>query len=162
MSGRKSVYDDGTSGRLFPLGGEDGSRAHVWAWERKPNDRDAEVWARIESGRGLDVGFFGSAEGMRRLGEHLIAAAHAVEKSGLPEAWAGPSGDETRVEPPEALALDLERIAADIVATAERRRAEWARAHVGGHPIQRALDLADQARALAHELAPDLVARSGS
>ena len=90
MSDRKLAYDDQTKGLLFPIS-TGGARAHVWAWERKPDgDRDAEVWVRIESGRGLDAGFFGSADGMRRLGEHLIAAAHAVEKSALPEAWSGP------------------------------------------------------------------------
>lgn len=65
----------------------------------------------------------------------------------------------TRLAPNEALALDLERIARELRAIAERRRPEWNMQIPESHPIGRVQDLADEVRDLAHELAPDLVPR---
>lgn len=58
--------------------------------------------------------------------------------------------------PAESLALDLERIAREVDATAERRAQEWCGWPAAQSPLRRAANLADQARALAHELAPDV------
>lgn len=65
----------------------------------------------------------------------------------------------SRLAPSEALALDLERIARELAATAERHRGSFPSRCVRRSPVERTEDLADRVRALAHELAPDLVKR---